>query len=198
MCLLKKREVRSSALLKSVTGPSSLLATDQRTGLKFLIDTGAQISLLPATFSDIARFRIDGNTQHTLNLSAANGTPIRNFGTREMYIILYGKSYKWNFVLAEIRQPIIGADFLSYYGLLVDMANERLLHSITFEVSQLQKTDETVSVHLSSDDRFHRLLKKYPNILKPDFSLPVPEHGIYHRIETNCPAIHSRARRLTP
>lgn len=174
------------------------MATDQRSGLKFLVDSGAKLSVLPATYSDILKHRADSSNQRVLNLLAANGTPIQNYGTREMQIILYGKSYTWKFVLADVRQPILGGDFLSNFGLLVDIANQRLLHSITFEISQLQQTNEAISIEFISDCRFQNLLRKYPSILKPDFSLPVLEHGVYHRITTNCPSIFSRVRRLTP
>jgi hypothetical protein len=34
-------------------------------------------------------------------------------------------------MVADVTQPLIGADFLSHFGLLVDYRNDRLLDGIT-------------------------------------------------------------------
>jgi hypothetical protein len=39
--------------------------------------------------------------------------------------------FTWRFVVADVTQPLIGADFLSHFGLLVDCRNNRLLDGVT-------------------------------------------------------------------
>jgi hypothetical protein len=41
------------------------------------------------------------------------------------------REFTWRFVVADVQLPIIGVDLLSYYGLLVDCKNNRLLDGVT-------------------------------------------------------------------
>jgi hypothetical protein len=41
------------------------------------------------------------------------------------------RDFTWRFVVADVTQPIIGDDFLSHYGLVVDFKYKRLLDSVT-------------------------------------------------------------------
>ena len=87
---------------------------DPMTQLRFLIDTGAEVSVVPATSSDRSR-------PSTTNLKAANGSAIKTFGQRPLTLSLsLRRTFDWFFVVADVTTPIIGADFLSAFGLLVD------------------------------------------------------------------------------
>ena len=57
-----------------------LHVTDRTNKLNFLVDTGAQVSVLPPTRSD--RLRKQG-----LTLSAVNGTAIATYGTRSLTLM---------------------------------------------------------------------------------------------------------------
>ena len=37
------------------------------------------------------------------------------------------RTFQWVFMVANVRNPILGADFLKYYGVVVDMHHRRLL-----------------------------------------------------------------------
>ena len=39
------------------------------------------------------------------------------------------QKYSWRFIIADVTQPIMGADFLRSHSLLVDLANERLIRT---------------------------------------------------------------------
>ena len=39
------------------------------------------------------------------------------------------QKYSWRFIIADVTQPIMGADFLCSHSLLVDLANERLIRT---------------------------------------------------------------------
>ena len=95
---------------------------DNKSNRYFLVDTGSALSIVPPNRSDRPR---PGNQR----LVAANGTPIRSFGTRRMELILGRQKYSWNFIVADVTQPIIGGDFLRSHSLLVDLARERVIRS---------------------------------------------------------------------
>ena len=94
--------------------------------LHFLIDTGADISVLPLSSAK-------GNVAPAnLKVYAANGTPIPTFGSRTLTLNLgLRRPYTWTFMVARVQQPIIGYDFLRHHGLLVEtqtQTNNRRLH----------------------------------------------------------------------
>ncbi len=46
--------------------------------------------------------------------------------------------FRWIFILADVKKPILGADFLRHFGLLVDMRNHRLLDKHTLQCISTQ------------------------------------------------------------
>ena len=118
----------------SVTGhsPSRLLfLTDKYSGRRFLVDTGAEVSVIPPSPAD-RRIKPDCS-----GLCAVNGSKIATFGTRSLPLNLgLRRVFRWIFVIADIRTPIIGADFLRDYGLLVNMRQGRLMDTTTSLRSQ--------------------------------------------------------------
>jgi hypothetical protein len=66
------------------------------------------------------------------DLCAANGTTIRTYGWLPLSLNLgLRKEFTWRFVVADVTQPLIAADSLSHFGLLVDCKNNRLLDAVT-------------------------------------------------------------------
>ena len=96
---------------------------DFASGVNFLVDTGSQISILPASKWD-CEHRSKGSS-----LVAANGTAIASFGNRLMTLHFGVKSFKWNFMVADVTQPILGVDFLCAHSLLVDFKRRRLFNA---------------------------------------------------------------------
>ena len=105
----------------SATGrqPSHLLyVTDRTSKLRLLIDTGAEISLVPPTH----------RKQNGFSLQAANGTQIVVYGRRSLTLNLgLQRTFQWIFVIVDVKQPIIRADFLYHFNLLVDLKHKRLI-----------------------------------------------------------------------
>ena len=65
-------------------------------------------------------------------LRAANSTPIATYGKRSLTLNLgLRRSYQWIFILADVKYPILGADFLQAHKLLVDVHSRRLIDSLT-------------------------------------------------------------------
>ena len=100
--------------------------TDQSTNLRFLVDTGAEVSAVPQTRSQ-QKDHCQGPSLH-----AVNNTMIATYGTRSLTLnIGLRRMFRWVFIIADISKPILGADFLKHYGFLVDMRSQHLTNSLT-------------------------------------------------------------------
>lgn len=74
----------------------------------------------------------NSKVDHNFKLSAANGTIIDTFGLKILEIDFnLRRKFVHSFMIASVNRPIIGADFLSKFGLLVDLKNKRLVDSQT-------------------------------------------------------------------
>ena len=95
------------------------LLVDEGSSLSFLVDSGAVFSVLPYSSTEPA----NGPA-----ITSANGTPIPCWGVKEHVLKAAGRSYKWTFLLAAVAFPILGADFLQKFDLLVDLKRGRLIN----------------------------------------------------------------------
>ena len=94
--------------------------------LNFLVHTCAEVSIIQPTRSDCRRKR------ESLTLSAVNCTAIATYGQRSLTLNLgLRRIFCWIFVIADTSKPLLGADFLHQFGLLVDMAHGKLVDSCT-------------------------------------------------------------------
>ncbi|GBN37844.1 hypothetical protein AVEN_57649-1 [Araneus ventricosus] len=160
----------------------------------FLENNGVSVSVFPANRSDKCN-------RSTLKLVAANGSSISTFGIKNKYLDLgFGRRlFNWNFIVAYVSRPILGADFLERYGLLVDIKNKKLIdvernRTTRGHLSFVSSLGITV---LSGDTQFHKLMSKFPNLTNPPLNIVPKSHGTTHCILTKGPPVFSRARRLT-
>uniref|UniRef100_A0A8D9BUL2 Peptidase A2 domain-containing protein n=1 Tax=Cacopsylla melanoneura TaxID=428564 RepID=A0A8D9BUL2_9HEMI len=122
--------------------------------MKFLVDTGACLSLVPPRPSD-------HNKVQPLVLYAANGSPIRTYGQRLINIDLKFQRFSpFVFTFADATSSILGADFLTEFGLLVDMRHSCLIDSIT------SKTTEGLTVSLVHDLNITCIAPGLPDSIK--------------------------------
>lgn len=99
---------------------------DKNTGLRFLVDTGAAVSVLPVTAMSTKPQRAN------VTLQAANKSAIATYGERALTLnIGLRRPLRWIFLVADVTDPILGADFLHNYNLLVDMQRLRLVDATT-------------------------------------------------------------------
>lgn len=172
-----------------------LLITDRASGLRFLVDMEADISLIP-------RVKTSKTIQSTtFHLFAANGSRINTYGTKLLNIDLgLRRAFKWKFCVVDVQKPILGADFLNYYALLVDIRNHRLVDSVT----QLKANGTTSLVTIDSistiipNSKYHELLTRFPNLVKPPPGSTSRTHGVEHHIVTQGQPSASPPRRLSP
>ncbi len=168
---------------------------DRQSGRRFLVDTGAEVSVLPATAID------KQSGPQGKQLTAANGSTIRTYGTRTIKFLLGDYRFEWPFLIAAVERPLLGADFLRHSGLLVDVRGKQLVHSRTFSTVPLRHANapstslESIS---SSGNSYARLLGEFPELTSPTFSQTTAKHGVLHYIPTQGPPVRARARRLPP
>ena len=166
---------------------------------KFTIDTGASISILPVKF---AKHLVVHPTPITL--TAANNSPINVVGeaTLEFSLGQLRRNFEWRFVIADTTKPLLGADFLTNFNLLVDCRNSRIVDPITDLYSVCNVSDYHVefSVNNVSDVpcSVKYLLENYKSIIS---TTPTNERigKVSHTIDTgNSPPTFCKTRRLSP
>ena len=113
MLMVKKLVSRLPPVAAS-PGAKVFYLIDSRNNRGYLVDTGACESLI---LKELTTKREKRGTP----LKAANGSPIATFGKTEATINTPTASYAWQFLIADVFLPIIGADFLSYFDLLVEV-----------------------------------------------------------------------------
>ena len=102
-----------------------------------------------------------------------------------------------------MQQPLLGADFLHHFGLLVDLTHGKLADSHT------QLNIQCIFAHVSSPtltlpnstapDNYLALLSEFPEITKVHNYNDCPvTHDVTHHIVTTGPPVSCRARRLSP
>ncbi|XP_061729137.1 uncharacterized protein LOC133534059 [Cydia pomonella] len=174
---------------------SRLFITDKRSKMQFLIDTGSDLCVVP-------RGSWPDGKPTEYSLTAANGTPIQTFGTVTLHLDLgLRRDFVWNFVVASVGKPIIGADLLAHYGLLVDYQDGRLLDKLTLlSTAAIRiKCDISSIKTISGDSEYHALLSKYSQLTKPSGITRQVKHNTVHFIRTlPGPPVFSRPRRLAP
>ena len=176
---------------------TQLFVTDGISKRCFLVDTGAQVSVTPASAID------KQSGPQGPPLQAANGTTITTYGAHIVPLGFGGRSFQAHLIAADVKRLLLGADFLRQHNLLVDIRNHRLIEadSITFSGISCSISSATTN-HLAlvepTSNKFRKVLNEFPDLLKPTFSTAVVKHGVQHFIPTKNRPVFARARRLAP
>ena len=112
----RQEDVRTLPAGPATSSPLVYLQ-DSLSSRRFLIDSGSSVSVFPAprsssTSSGVRLLTVDGSS---LTCSGSRIIPLR-FGTHR---------FEWPFQLAPVAIPILGADFLKHYNLILDVSNQR-------------------------------------------------------------------------
>lgn len=155
------------------------------------------MSIIPPTASERKKHI---STQGNLTLFAANGSKINTYGHKIIALNLgLRRKFSWPFIIADLTKPIIGADFLKHFGLLVDLQNKRLVDSKTnitapANIINISSTKiSTVNKHSPCAD----ILKKFIDITKPTPGGKTRKTNVAHHIQTKGPSVFERPRRLS-
>lgn len=175
-----------------------LFVTDRTSKTQFLVDTGSDLCVFP-------RSALPERRQKTsYQLCAANGTPICTYGYKNLILNLgLRRDFTWQFIVADVTKAIIGVDFLSFYNLIVDCRNHRLMDNNTTlaaPASPACPSDVVSSVKvLIGDSTYHHILREYPDITRPSGIHRTPTHNTLHYINTTPgPPVSCTPRRLAP
>ncbi|GFU48263.1 transposon Tf2-11 polyprotein [Trichonephila clavipes] len=171
---------RVSSVIAGMAEPSQhtsrLFLLDRKSGQKFLIDSGSEICVIPPSPT------MNKSPQSNFSLFAANNTKIPAYGmVRKKLNLGLRRPFIWTFIIADVSSPIIGADFLRHFNLLIDLKKKK--PSIL-----------TVDANIS----FKNILSEYPDLSNPSLISKSASHGTVHHIITTGPPVTARPRRLHP
>lgn len=174
-----------------------LFVMDHKSKLQYLVDTGSDLCVFPITM--LRERREKTNYQ----LTAANGSDISTFGYAHLNLDLgLRRNFEWRFVVANVTKPIIGVDFLSFYNLIVDCRNQRLIDGTTTLTSCAiiaASADISSIKTLSGTSKYHDILHEFIDITKPAGLVRTVRHNTVHHIRTTPgPPVASTPRRLAP
>ncbi|BHF71885.1 hypothetical protein SprV_0401494600 [Sparganum proliferum] len=143
-----------------------LFLWDRIAGTKFLVDSGAEVSVVPPTPAE-------RKNRSSFCLTAANNCSISTFGQRSITLDLgLRQIFRLVFIVADVSVDLIEADFLTHFNLLVDLKNHRLVDNLT------------------------NLRARFPRLTNPSFREVGIKHTVTHHISTTGPPKSCRPRRL--
>ena len=177
--------------------PSKLLyVADKRNKCKYLKDTGAAVNVLPKSCAN----RI--SDADCLPLVAANNTTINTYGTSKRVVdVGLKRDYTWKLIVADVQQPITGADFLIHYSLLVDLRS-RCLRDMRTGLAIPASLSSITPLSLNRVDAGHndytKLLGQFRELTRPTTKGETVKHGITPKIVTKGHPVFARPRRLAP
>ena len=136
---------------------------------EFLVNSGASVLVFPGQFANILHPSL-------------------------FLLPLRSKVYTWNFQLAPVAVPLLGADFLEHFNLLVDIKGWKVVHTDCPE--DVAKPLPVLSQHSNRYPIF-QLRKRFRNFWKSFVSKPC--HNVRHHLLTNpSPPVFAKPRRLNP
>jgi hypothetical protein len=166
---------------------------DSFTGRDYLVDSGAELCVIPANKEDRKR-------GEQSSLIAANGSKIPSYGKRELALRFGSSTFSQEFMVADVAQPILGANFFAKHHLLIDLARSQITQAedwVQIPASPSHHTSEQLGLHEIRRNIYEELLATYPELLVHTLrSNAEVKHATEHHIETSGPPLHARARRL--
>ncbi|XP_066978976.1 uncharacterized protein [Macrobrachium rosenbergii] len=151
-----------------------------------LVDTGAVRPIFALSGED----RKHSPDVAVFLTAAANGSPILSYGTRLLSNSILGRRYSWDFVVEDIRTPLLGVDNLAHFGLAVEVGRKRLLDTDSCQSLPLATGPSAPTICSIAPHQYAQLLKEVPDIFRPELR-QVPrapaKHGIYHHIKMKGP-----------
>ena len=168
---------------------------NRKTGRYYFIDTGADESVFPASPTD---------RQHcstTQPLAAANDSRIATCGMRNIIVHFGSRSFTQSFHIADVRQPILGRDFLVSNNLAVDLCGCRLIDLFSYTIILTTATlgSHKLRIHRvrTDDNDLASILNEFPELLVPHFHTSDENlNGVEHHLTTTGQPVFARARRL--
>ncbi len=192
---LHRQQVKTTLAAGLKQGSRLFYIRDKNNGYLFLVDTGAQISVIPP----------DPRKNHQLSsftLQAANGSRIETYGEIALTLNLgLRRSFPWIFTIAQVKTPILGADFLSHFNVSVNMATRSLVDCNTeLTAKGITSIYRSTGICAAIPDAngLQELITKFPTLTTPFKHSDEVRHTAKHYITTSGPPTHASPRRLHP
>ena len=186
----------NSAVPQSARPGNLLYIDDGAERRRWLIDNGAYVSIVPPT----PKQRASGPTG--VKLQAANGTDINCYGYINKDVQLGNRKFNFDFTIADVRQSIIGSDFLAAHYLAPNNRDGNILdlNDMSIIAADLDSTHTSLGINFvnQKEDPFYQLLDRYPSLSTASFTPKEVKHGVQHHIPTTGHPVQSKARRLPP
>lgn len=148
--------------------------------------------------SNNTRYDYDDYTQ----IYAANGSPIKCYGRKLLTVSLkLRREFTWGFIIADTTHNIIGADFLEYYGLLIDLKRKQIVDPNTSLTSggNILKTFTPQVTLINNNHKISSLLHEFGDIFEErNTTKKSITTNVTHCIETKGQPVNARYRRLSP
>ena len=129
------------------------------------------------------------------HLLMADGRPTKAWGSRLIPLQFGLCRFQFQFLLADVDQPILGADFLAEFDLLVDTKNCQVLQNRSFEPlspPRFSPADSSVASVCKLPPDVASLLHEFPAAWNPRTPGKPPEHNVEHVIETEGQPLYAR------
>ena len=164
------------------------------------MDSDASLSVFPGP---------KGNANDSVCLLTANRLTLVCSGSRIIPLCFScgsgSKVYTWNFQLAPVSIPFLGADFLRHFNLLVDIKGGWVVHadfpkSVIFRASDSPQPAFRSVAFLLAPQQVKTLLEDFPDILLSNgFTASKPCHRVRHHLLTNpSPPVFAKHLQLDP
>ena len=136
-------------------------------------------------------------------LQAVNNTPIATYGTRFLTLDLrIRRTFWWVFMVANVKNSILGADFLRHFSLLVDMRNHHLADGFTQLRVQVVICSTTLPcpavLPRQAPSVYDEILTEFPTVTRPCLSDVPVKHDVTHHISATGTPTTARPRRFGP
>ena len=206
-----------STLSSASPSEGALSVYCRRQRRSFLVDSGADVSVFPATPAQRRK-------APTVNLLAANGSSIRTYGKKSIALSFPGLRVVHVFLLAAVRRPILGTDFFRAQDLVIDITGRRLFRpaecspaavevrarpaqfagglcglrrpptSTCSPSSSPSRTFSPLTPTSASSLRVavQELFAEFPAVTSaPVYDSTPPKHGIFHTVPTSGPPVYA-------
>lgn len=172
-----------------------LLVTNVAFGLRFLVDTGAFCHCRIC-------FRSMSSASHELAHTVCR-QPVSdcNYGKRLLTLNLGLRFFfLWSFLIEDVLQPFLGADFLAHFSRLSHLGKRCLIDATTsLWTPGITTSCPTLSIKLAEHQTpYHALLSQFPTITCSSPFTSTKAHPVTHHIQTENPPVFAKAFRLPP
>ena len=138
-------------------------------------------------------------------MQAANGSDIPCYGLTDRQVCIADREFDFTFIIADVRQSILGADFLDRFYLAPNHRDQCLIDLNDYSIIDVGEKCDTQPNRVTNinfvdqkGNPFYQLLDSYSTLSTPCFTPKDVSHGVKHHIPTNCHPIQSKARKLNP